>query len=271
MVVNCRAASMCLKGGRRRIEDSYYLNSDSGIFIVADEVAGAPNGDLASRFVVNHLAEFLEDRLSDVISGDSIKEILYDSAKQTEIKFRNYIKRNRHMLERESHPQTTLTAAVLRGTDLFYLHVGDSALFIFYEEESAIKIKRITKSIQFFIGGEYDLKTLSVLFNPLPDAYSISSADFGFILCTDGIYNHLIDRARREGEIDSIFNFLLVSKPINYYDNKFEKEIRKILCRNLGNGPLKYKHPTKIIDALRDECSDARDNVTVIYGNFEKV
>ncbi len=262
------AASMCLKGRRERIEDFHYLNTDSGIFIVADGVAGAPNGDLASRFITNHIAKFLEDRLSDDISSDEIKKRLYISALQTEKKFRRYIKRNSHILERGfSHPQTTLTAAVLRGTDLVYLSVGDSALFILYEEESAIKIKRITKSFPFFVGGVYDFETFSVLYNPVSNVHNLSNADFGFILCTDGIYNHLIDRARRAGKINPAFDLFSISKPINYYDKIFEKEIKRILCRK---NRMRYNHPSRIIDALRDECSDAKDNVTVIYCNFKE-
>ncbi len=264
------AASMCLKGRRERIEDFYYLNPDSGIFIVADGVAGAPNGDLASRFMVNHLAGFLEDRLSDDISSDEIKKRLYLSALQTEKKFRGYIYRNRHKLERNSHPKTTLTAAVLRNTDIVYLHIGDSALFILYKERHSTKIMRITKKYPFFVGS-MDFETLSVLCDPLINRYGLSNTDFGFILCTDGIYNHLIDRARREGRTDQtrdkIFD-LLLSRPGNQYDEIFEKEIKRILCRK--DGSIIYREPARVIDALRDKCTDAGDNVTVIYGNFKK-
>ena len=250
MIHNCRASSISLKGKRKRIEDFYYINPESGIFIVADGVADAPDGDLASRFIVNHLAESLEKKLSEKNkTPEETKEILRKETIRTGNRFMDYVKENQDKLEYLGQPKTTLTAVALADSSIVYIHVGDSALFTISSKNT---IRRITDVVPFFIGSILDIEDFMGLFQK--GIYKLDRNDTGFILFTDGFYNHLIDKARREKRLNRSYTSLRRQSE----DPAFEKELNLLLKG--------YENPAKVIDSIRDECLDAGDNVTVIYG-----
>ena len=116
--------------GRQREanEDSYF--SRAPLFAVADGMGGAQAGEVASRMAVETF-----DRISDV-SPESPEELLRQTAQEA----------NREIFDlaqgdtSRSGMGTTLTAALVHGSEISFGHVGDSRAYVFRDR----KLKQIT-------------------------------------------------------------------------------------------------------------------------------
>ena len=108
-------------------EDSHFIGDN--LIIVADGMGGESSGDIASKIAVETVSELLKRPLSDVISDNEARELLFSSISQADKAISDYI---------EKHPAsagmgTTILIAIIRENNMYMAWCGDSHCFLFRE------------------------------------------------------------------------------------------------------------------------------------------
>jgi protein phosphatase len=182
-------------------EDSYLLDAQRHLFIVADGVGGAQAGEVASQTAVEVLNEAFRFKLDD---NDDIEDLMELAIQRAN----NSIYRMAQEHPDFSTMATTLVALHLRGLQATIGHVGDSRLYRLSPEgrlyretqdhslvEEEVRAGRMTAEqaanhpgrnvISRALGAdsqvEVDMRTI-----PYEEGTT-------FLLCTDGITRHLSD------------------------------------------------------------------------------
>ncbi len=108
------------------------IGSLENLFILADGMGGHNAGDFASRFIVEHLREFFEQRCPD----KDVHSILKEGIRTV----------NRELYEQACRVRelrgagSTLVLATVKGSVLYVANVGDSRLYVLRDE-----LKQVTK------------------------------------------------------------------------------------------------------------------------------
>ncbi len=107
----------------------------NGLFIVADGMGGHGNGSEASQLAIRAMRErVLGDLRSGVTDGEAIKTLLVEGVQHA----------NQCVNERnqQQHTQmgTTMTAALLWGTSIYVVNVGDSRTYMYRESRGLSRI-----------------------------------------------------------------------------------------------------------------------------------
>ncbi|WP_161949868.1 PP2C family protein-serine/threonine phosphatase [Desulfofustis glycolicus] len=200
------AAGGSRKGvGRRRNEDRFLVQTigDSTLLAVSDGMGGHPAGDIAAEDILKSLSAREED-ISDPLS------FLIAAVASAEASILKRVERNTEL----TGMGATITAALIRASEVFWVHVGDSRLYLFRDG----KMQQITKD-QSFLQDFIDDGTLTpqqaaehpmahVLDQcvgcaeavPESGAFSIVTGDL-LLLCTDGVYRYV-----GETEIGNLLN-----------------------------------------------------------------
>ncbi|MEM6458597.1 MAG: protein phosphatase 2C domain-containing protein [Planctomycetota bacterium] len=121
--------------GRKRLanEDAAAADPRLGLFVVCDGIGGRPSGEAASQIVAHALAHAMRRRLRGLPRLDeaTLLALLSDAA----------VAMNRHMYR---HSQAvpalvgmgcTLVAALVDARRVFYLHAGDSRLYLLRDDQ----------------------------------------------------------------------------------------------------------------------------------------
>lgn len=105
---------------------------DLGLFVVADGVGGAPNGQLASRLAVRRLAQS--------VSGDLLEP-------EDNLPFRapvslkkGFLAAHRAVIDQAHGGGTTLTAALIEDATLYLAHVGDSRAYSIRHDRGMLQL-----------------------------------------------------------------------------------------------------------------------------------
>ncbi|MEM1108912.1 MAG: protein phosphatase 2C domain-containing protein [Planctomycetota bacterium] len=116
--------------GRKRLanEDAVAVDPRMGLFVVCDGVGGRPSGEAASQIVSYALGHALRRRLRGLkkLDEELLKKLLYESA----------VTMNEQMyLHSQAVPALvgmgcTLCAALLDARTVFYMHAGDSRIYL---------------------------------------------------------------------------------------------------------------------------------------------
>ncbi|MEM7625852.1 MAG: protein phosphatase 2C domain-containing protein [Planctomycetota bacterium] len=119
--------------GRKRLanEDAVAAEARMGLFVVCDGVGGRPSGEAASQIVSHSTAHALRRQLRGLktLNEDTLKKLLVEAS----------VEMNQQMYE---HSQAvpalvgmgcTMVAALLDARTVFYLHAGDSRLYLLRE------------------------------------------------------------------------------------------------------------------------------------------
>jgi serine/threonine protein phosphatase PrpC len=107
----------------------------TGLFIVADGMGGHGHGDVASKLAIRTLKESVLRQLhSGVKEDEMIEEILVESVQHA-----NYSvhKRNQQL---NTDMGTTMTAALLWGTTVYIVNVGDSRTYLYRASEGLYQV-----------------------------------------------------------------------------------------------------------------------------------
>ncbi|MDR1617303.1 MAG: Stp1/IreP family PP2C-type Ser/Thr phosphatase [Syntrophomonadaceae bacterium] len=116
---------------RSKNEDNFLADEVRGLFIVCDGMGGHKSGEVASSMAVECINKFLPSSNVE-INLHTLNEAVCEANKKI---FDN------SMRNLEFHGMgTTVTAAVVKGHDLFISHVGDSGLFVISDG----RIKKVT-------------------------------------------------------------------------------------------------------------------------------
>ncbi len=191
-------------------EDYLCLDDDRSVFIVADGMGGMPAGELASSMAAR---VFLEYMLR--IQPDSFleEEYLTKAVQAANVAIRSFVEENR---EKEGMG-TTLTAAILNGSDGKFVHIGDSRIYLFRENslsqltsDHTLVAELVAKNVLAPLEAEhYPLRhVLSMAVGTrecmVPDirGFSVQRNDW-LILTTDGLAKSVSDNVLEKLMIDN--------------------------------------------------------------------
>lgn len=124
---------------RERNEDSFLVNDDLGLYIVADGMGGHIAGDIASRMAVEEIETFVQARLRESgEKGDAFYvETLRDAFQQANRSIYRFSRRGPFPVILG----TTAVAALIVENNLYVAHVGDSRLYLYRKHRG----RRMTK------------------------------------------------------------------------------------------------------------------------------
>jgi len=186
------------KGHKRKLnEDRFLIRELPGItiLVVADGVGGNANGEQAAEIVIDAFQTYK-------FSGEGIKDDLSAALENAAKRIHNEINKNSNM----AGMGATATSAILYKDKIFWIHVGDSRIYLLRRK----KIKQITTD-HTFIQDFLDDGSLTIeqarthpLRNMLDQCVGCDEMepDSGIIhikkgdrllLCSDGLTMHLSD------------------------------------------------------------------------------
>ena len=188
--MDIQAAGFSECGERRRVnEDSIYLNSRLGLFVVADGMGGLARGDYASRNAIERFVAAF--RSSEIENFETVAIRALKIA-------------NQFLHEQSVHQKikcgTTFTAAhISKLQHLHFLHVGDTALWRIRRDSGQIELLTTPHTVETeYLSRGRDRSTasqyrnvltralgLSILVNPQIGELRIEPTDL-FVLCSDG-------------------------------------------------------------------------------------
>lgn len=119
---------------RQRNEDSYLVNQEEGLFIVADGMGGHAAGQVAARIAVEAVHEFvsLTDGDEEITWPFGLDDHLSYDGNRLKTAVRHA---NRVVLQAQADPDlvgmaTTVVAVLIDGNDVNLCHVGDSRAYL---------------------------------------------------------------------------------------------------------------------------------------------
>jgi PPM family protein phosphatase len=125
------------KGGRANNEDrmGYAYTRDSGFFVVADGMGGHPEGEVAAQITLQVMTALYQQAAKLPINDPPtfLSEALL-SAHRHILKYSN----ERGMSDA---PRTTVIAAMLQGSRVYWIHCGDSRLYLVREGELVVRTR----------------------------------------------------------------------------------------------------------------------------------
>lgn len=246
-------AACSVQGRRERLEDTYYFNSEKGLFIIADGVCRSESGAEASKLAVDTAAQTVERvQLSTDPLGleRTLQHTITVTQAAVRARFGDGLKGS-----------TTLTLLLATNLYFVYCSVGDSRLYgvkaprsgtSSWPKESVLTsllFHQLTNDTNSFIGSE----------EAIPDSgvYPLAAKDCGFLLCTDGLYNHL-----QKQEWSEATQKLEPVQLGEYFG-------RGMWRNDSHRVSLSYQYPPQQqMEILKQQCQDAYDNVTAIYALF---
>lgn len=190
--------------GRQRSnnEDAFFILPEQRIYIIADGVGGHNSGEIASRFAVQQIAEYVvTNSISEMDDDEELKHYFLNCLRQ--------VNQQLYALAGESNGNegmaTTLVLAYIKNNNAYIINVGDSRAYLIRDKlirqvtedhtyvNQLLKNGAITKEeadqhpkknmITRAIGGEADVS---------PDFYQFKVYEGDLILmCTDGLYGEL--------------------------------------------------------------------------------
>ena len=184
-------------------EDSFAYEKLGNYFCmaVADGVGGESCGEIASRLAVETVMNTLKDSLAFIDSRDELPQFLKVVFNRANIVILHNCLENRERMGM----CTTLTVALLKGTELTIAHLGDTRGYLLHGSE-LIKLtedhNEAAKLVKNGLLSEDEAKVhpgRSRLFkvvgenqylNPDIYSYNISYGDLVF-LCSDGLYSFM--------------------------------------------------------------------------------
>jgi len=220
---------------RKNNEDCYLVDTDLGLYLLADGMGGAEAGELASRLAVDAVARYMRE------TGERSVEALVLAFEEA----------NRQVLEyAESHPTlrgmgTTLVGVLECGEYLAIASVGDSRVYLYESGSLAVITEDHTWAHE--VGRRLGLDSTKLRTHPLRhvltmavgvqsplriNSYAVTPAPgVQFLLCSDGLHgvvpfeviseglsygqslgakcHYLIEQARKAGGPDNITAVLL--------------------------------------------------------------
>lgn len=232
------------KGGRAKNEDrmGYCYTRESALFVLADGMGGHPDGEVAAHMAVQTAADVFQQYASPL--SQSPAQVLQAALMAAHHRILDHA-RHRGMTDT---PRSTLVAALVQDSQLYWLNCGDSRLYLVRDEALVFRTRDHSYAEQQ--QATDPLRTLSVNRNVLYTCIGSPSRpifDMGgprmlqpgdkLLLCSDGLW-----------------------------DNLEEAEI----VAGLASAPVRQSVPDLVTRAL--ERGGARcDNVTVVAVDWEDV
>ncbi len=107
-------------------QDSFFVNNESAIYIVADGMGGHAGGEIASEICVEKVSSLLEEKLIEGTDTSTLSQILRDAINES-----SSVVYHKALAEPVLKGMgTTATVAAVRNSKLYIGHVGDSRLYL---------------------------------------------------------------------------------------------------------------------------------------------
>lgn len=184
---------------RKENQDSYLVSAQRGLFVVADGMGGHAGGQMASSLAV----ETIDEEISLMHLNQKKADQILEEA---------LIKANSHIFaqgqEKEYHGMgTTVTAALFQDNNLFIAHIGDSRAYLYRQNKLTLLTRDHSLVNELYMNGSLTLeeaqnhpqrniltRALGITDNPQLDYFSLPVyPGDGLLLCTDGLYNPVLD------------------------------------------------------------------------------
>ncbi len=211
-------------------EDCVGVDTDKGLFVLADGIGGHNAGEIASAMAVDFMLNSLDDIQSSVdTSIDMWKQCLMDQLASAAVKCNSQIY---SAGQREIHMNgmgTTVVAGFVIEDQLIYVHVGDSRLYRLRKG----RLNQLTEDHSLFqevkkmsVNGEIDYEATiprNIVTRALgadpevkPDTGSTNiQAEDIFLICSDGLSDKLPDDEIHKtigdpGELAPMIDYLIM-------------------------------------------------------------
>jgi len=229
------------RGGRAKNEDrmGYCYTRESSLFLLADGMGGHPEGEVAAQIALQTIAHLFQNQATPQLPD--VPAFLSSALLAAHHQVLRYA--NDKLLP--DAPRTTLVAAVLQGGSAFWIHCGDSRLYLV--RGGAIAARTYDHSYHALLDGppaqsKYANRNLlfTCLGSPLKPVFDLGgpvalAQGDRILLCSDGLWSALDD--------DTI-------------------------AQRLGQQTVEHAVPDLVEDALR-KAGAASDNVTAIALEWE--
>lgn len=248
------------QGGREYQEDAivtdFPAGADNGIAVLADGMGGHAAGDVASKVVVTKVFSDLKFQSGNFdIVEDQLPDILLKSAKSANECVRSYVKKNPKTMGMGS----TVVALVMVQNRMYYISVGDSALYL----QRSGKLRQINEDHS--LAAQIDFMVQSGLMDPEqgknhPDRNCLTSVILG-----DKIAR--IDCPKKPTEL-AVGDIIVVSSDgLQYLENSQIEKILKKHRRRKSAEIAEY-----LLDAIYTLADPDQDNISfaVIKLNHNK-
>ena len=222
-----RSFGMTEKGPvRDNNEDAFAIETVGSVLClaVADGVGGECCGEIASRLAVDSIMASLKESLPFVKNREVLPAYLKALFNKANISILHDCLEHRERMGM----CTTLTVALLKGTELTIAHIGDTRGYLLHQNElnkltedhneaaRLVKQGRITEEEAKYHPGRSRLHMVvgeNQYLNPDIYSYNISYGDLVF-LCSDGLYSFMSDEqfkacARDRGNLENICSKLV--------------------------------------------------------------
>jgi serine/threonine protein phosphatase PrpC len=225
-------------------EDSAYMASDRGFFIVADGMGGHAAGEVASAMAVETVKKTLEDAQAEI---DAFKQSPTDAGRRSIVQLLQSAVLQAHQAvyqrgQTESDKQgmgTTLDVVLVAGAEAFVAHVGDSRTYLVRDGRSSQITTDHTVAEVLVIEGKLTIEEAQVspLRTILVNAIGVS-ADVGvemahvtlkrgdrILLCSDGLHDYfpaeeeIAQRISAEKPGDALKEMVELAKTRGGHDN----------------------------------------------------
>ncbi len=183
-------------GLRKNNEDSYYMNEDCKLLVIADGMGGHEYGQLASNIAVQQFVQLVQGQCPERFSLERM-EALFAQANQE-------IYKKQATLD-SGIIGTTLTVAAIEAHQLYVGHVGDSRLYLFRDEELTQLTQDHSYYAELIRQGNTDIplenRQKHVLMRAIGPEETVKGQYFQedlykddlLLLCTDGLSNAVED------------------------------------------------------------------------------
>lgn len=256
-MMNIRAVGKTNLGRKRQVnEDSYLIEPDLGIYIIADGIGGESSGEVGSRMVIETMADYW-GKVKKEESIAFLQKIDKDLSEKAKHLINSVYLTNTLMHEIQKRSdykgmRSTMTAVIVDEDCLWVANVGDSLAYFYYDnhlvqitEEHSIDPGH--RSLGMVIGNpsQEHILTQAIGAKERVEVFLIpvwpEKGDM-ILLCSNGLSNYaskrsmqailddfslslerkldvLIDEAKREGSDDDISVILLEMKGVRYRTN----------------------------------------------------
>jgi serine/threonine protein phosphatase PrpC len=183
------------KGLRRESnQDSYLVNDDLGLYIVADGMGGHSGGEVASALAVKTVESFIQNNVKKMSSPKDLLQKAVECASETIF---DHAQEETRLLGMG----TTMVAVYAAGRNIYIANVGDSRAYMFrapllwqVTEDHSLINEQLRAGImnedqaKHFVGRNVITRSVGYERNVQPEMFErqVQLSD-SFLLCSDGL------------------------------------------------------------------------------------
>jgi protein phosphatase len=212
--MNVQATGKSHIGLKRKLnEDSYFISPELGLYVIADGMGGHKAGEVASRMVVDTMADYWQ-KVKNHKSPSFLYSIDQDISKGARHLINSIFFANTIIHEAQKKPQyhkmgSTVSALLVEKDQIWVANVGDSPIYLFDHGHMILISEEHSVEAEQKSSGLFDSlnSTNPIMKNMLTRVLGLKQKVDVFItpirpdkgdmivLCTDGLTNYLSEQS----------------------------------------------------------------------------